>query len=261
MERFDGDDNDERTRPLAGKGGTIGAISGGRARMMSAQHPLDRVIWSALTTQHAALAEGDDLARRYPHDIGPFAATRSDDPRSLGALGPLIPVGETIALFTTEDVTPPAPLQVTLRESLDQMVGPRTVAPGCNGAIETLGCSDVAEMAALVEMTRPGPFRPRTHELGRYIGVRCQGRLVAMAGERMHLDGFTELSAVCVHPEHRGKGYAAELLATLSHRIAARSETPFLHVFSKNESAIALYRKLGFTLRRAIRLAVVRRGD
>jgi predicted GNAT family acetyltransferase len=234
--------------------------------MTSPAHPLDRVIWSALTTQQAKLAQGDDFARRFPPDIAPFAATRTDDPRSLRALGSLIPAGETIALFTTEDVTPPAPLEVTQRETMEQMVlqlvGPPAHAVGnSRHVIAPLDSSDAAAMQQLVDMTRPGPFRARTHELGRYIGVRSQGQLVAMAGERMHLDGFTELSAVCVHPGHRGKGYAAELLVALAQQIVARAETPFLHVFSKNESAIALYRKLGFVTRRQLRLAVVRRGD
>lgn len=229
--------------------------------MTSPAHPLDRVIWSALTTQQARLAQGDDFARRFPTDIAPFAATRTDDLRSLAALTALIPAGETIALFTTEDVTPPAPLEVTQRETVEQMVGPLSFAGGTSRhVIAPLDQSDVTAMQQLVDMTKPGPFRPRTHELGRYIGVRAQGQLVAMAGERMHLDGFTELSAVCVHPEHRGKGYAAELLVALALQIVARAETPFLHVFSKNESAIALYRKLGFVTRRKIRLAVVRRA-
>lgn len=228
--------------------------------MMRTSHPLDRVIWSALTTQHRALAEGGDLARRYPDSIAPFAATPDDEPRTLQALAPLVPAGDTVVLFTTADVTLPAPLQIALRDSIDQMVGPATFAAAPALAFDVMGRDDVADMAALVELTKPGPFRARTHELGRYIGVRSQGQLVALAGERMHLDGFTELSAVCVHPDHRGKGYAADLLVILARQIRERAETPFLHVYSRNASAIALYRKLGFVLRKPIRMAVVRHG-
>jgi predicted GNAT family acetyltransferase len=112
-------------------------------------------------------------------------------------------------------------------------------------------------MLALASVTQPGPFGPRTIELGRYIGIRRQGTLVAMAGERMRLDGFTEISAVCVEPAYRGHGFAAELVRSLASSIAAQSEIPFLHVFSSNHAAIALYRKLGFTLRRRVHLAVL----
>jgi predicted GNAT family acetyltransferase len=115
-------------------------------------------------------------------------------------------------------------------------------------------------MIALANVTQPGPFGPRTIELGHYIGVRRQGALVAMAGERLRLDGFTEISAVCVEPAHRGHGFAAELVRSLASSIAARSEIPFLHVFSSNHAAIALYRKLGFTLRRRMHLAVLIRA-
>jgi predicted GNAT family acetyltransferase len=124
-----------------------------------------------------------------------------------------------------------------------------------------LDAGDVPDMLALVEVTHPGPFGPRTIELGEYIGVRRQGILVAMAGERMRLDGFTEISAVCVHPSCRGQGLAAELVSTLVRSIASRGETPFLHVFNSNRAAIELYLKLGFVLRRRVHLALLARAS
>ena len=122
-----------------------------------------------------------------------------------------------------------------------------------------LGSNDVDAMMALVDLTKPGPFAIRTHELGRYVGIRVDGQLVAMAGERLHVDGFTEVSAVCTHPLHRGRGYSRDLIAGVSKGIQARGEVPFLHVLDDNLSAIALYEKLGFTFRSALQLTVVTR--
>jgi ribosomal protein S18 acetylase RimI-like enzyme len=225
----------------------------------SEPHPLDAVIWRALTSIHENLAEGDGLARRYPAAIAPFAAMIDMEPASFRSLLVLFGSDEQIALFTTEEVQPPPAFSVVRRASVDQMVledvGACMARPGA--PIEVLGVADGPEMLALVNVTQPGPFGPRTIELGRYVGIRRQGALVAMAGERMRLDGFTEISAVCVEPAQRGHGFAAVLVRSLALSIAARSETPFLHVFTSNDAAIALYRKLGFTLRRRMHLAVL----
>jgi predicted GNAT family acetyltransferase len=146
---------------------------------------------------------------------------------------------------------------------VDQMI--LVDAEACRAAAEpriaALGVPDVTEMLALTGVTQPGPFGPRTIELGEYVGIRRQGALVAMAGERMRLNGFTEISAVCVEPAHRGQGFAADLVSSLAASIVARSEIPFLHVFTTNHPAIALYRKLGFALRRRMHLAVLGRAE
>jgi predicted GNAT family acetyltransferase len=152
---------------------------------------------------------------------------------------------------------------VVRRDSVDQMVladaNACVVRPGA--PIVALGAADVPDMLALASVTQPGPFGARTIELGDYIGIRLRGMLVAMAGGRMRLNGFTEISAVCVEPAYRGHGFAVDLVGTLAASIAVRSEVPFLHVFSSNHAAIALYRKLGFTLRRRMHLAVLGRAD
>ena len=226
-------------------------------------HPLDAVIWRALTGVQASLAEGDERARRYPAAIAPFAATVDTEPASFRSLLALVAGDDRIALFTTEEVEAPAAFSVVRRDSLDQMVlkDPGACAAQPGAAIVPLGVADVPEMLALTSVTQPGPFGPRTIELGHYIGIRRRSVLVAMAGERMRLDGFTEVSAVCVEPVYRGHGFAVDLVRSLISSIAARSETPFLHVFSSNHAAIALYRKLGFTLRRRMRLAVLVRAE
>jgi predicted GNAT family acetyltransferase len=114
-------------------------------------------------------------------------------------------------------------------------------------------------MLRLAEQTNPGPFGPRTHELGQYIGVRVDGALAAMAGERLRLHGAVEISAVCVSPEHRGKGYAAFLVAWLVRKLREEGAMPFLHVFTENP-AIALYERLRFTKRKTLRLTVLAPG-
>ncbi len=225
-------------------------------------HPLDAVIWRALTSVQENLAEGAGRARRYPAAIAPFAAMLDTGAASFRSLLDLVGSDEQIALFTRDEVEPPPAFTVTRREPVDQMiwedVGAGAAQPGTPTV--TLGVVDVPEMLALSKITQPGPFGPRTIELGNYIGIRRQGVLVAMAGERMRLNGFTEISAVCVEPAYRGQGLAADLVRLLVSSITARSELPFLHVFSSNHAAIALYRKLGFALRRRMHLAVLVRA-
>ena len=123
------------------------------------------------------------------------------------------------------------------------------VAPAWDVAFEILplGEADAAEMLALATLTKPGPFFSRTHQLGGFIGVRVGGQLAAMAGERMRPDGYTEASGVCVHPDHRGKGYAARLLREVTAKILKRGEKAFLHSYADNATAIGLYESLGFT--------------
>jgi predicted GNAT family acetyltransferase len=114
-------------------------------------------------------------------------------------------------------------------------------------------------MMALTELTKPGPFGPRTHELGTFLGIRIGGKLVAMAGERMKPGNYTEMTAICVHPDHRGRGYAQMLLGAVARQISARGEIPFLHVFADNSSAIALYQRQGMEIRRQLQVTVLQR--
>ena len=228
--------------------------------MRSRAHPLDHPIWSALTSCNRHVAEGDYLALRYLAPIAPFAATVDASAASFQSLLAVLPAGDQIGLFTIEEVMPPSAFSVIERGSVDQMVLAKMPHHVCTEPIVRLDPGDVPDMLTLVEVTHPGPFGPRTIELGQYIGVRRHGILVAMAGERMRLDGFTEISAVCVHPSFRGQGLAAELVSKLVRSIALRGETPFLHVFTSNRAAIELYLKLGFALRRRMHLALLARA-
>jgi predicted GNAT family acetyltransferase len=222
-------------------------------------HPLDHPIWSALTTRQRALAEGDGPARRYPVAFTPFADMADMSAKGFAALGALMSDQEIAVLFTPEPVEVPAAFKVLLAKPAEQMIGV-PAAPSIRGAeIVTLGSADVPAMMALTELTKPGPFNVRTHELGTFLGIKVEGELVAMAGERMKPGNYTEMTAICVHPSHRGRGHAQALMAAVSRQIAARGEIPFLHVFSDNTSAIALYRRQGMETRRRLHVTVLQK--
>lgn len=213
---------------------------------------LDRPIWSALTTSHKHLAEGGPLALRYPVDMTPFADMVDMSEQSFAALGDLMSDSQVAALFTPEPVEIPAGFKFVLAGPCEQMIGSPADCPLRDAEIVTLGAADVPAMMALTELTKPGPFALRTHELGTFLGIRAGGELVAMTGERMKPGKFVEMTAVCVHPDYRGRGYAQALLAAVARRIEARGEIPFLHVFSSNASAIALYQRQGMRIRRCL---------
>jgi predicted GNAT family acetyltransferase len=222
-------------------------------------HPLDHPVWTALTTRQAALAEGGALARRYPAAIAPFAATADTSPQSFAALHALMSSSDMAVLFTPDPVTAPAEFKVLLAKTGEQMIGTPAETSAGTAEVVTLGADDVPAMMELTKLTKPGPFTRRTHELGTFLGIRIDGQLVAMAGERMKPANYTEITAVCVHPGYRGRGYAQALLGAISRQMSARGEIPFLHVFSDNDSAIALYRRQGMEIRRRMCVTVLGR--
>jgi predicted GNAT family acetyltransferase len=221
---------------------------------------LDQPVRSALEGGHRHLALGSPLAQRYPREIGPFAALGEDSPAAWEALAALLLPGEAAMLVTPEAPTLGATqspgLALTPLDPVLQMVATRLPAPGAL-PFSVLGEADAADMRALAGLTNPGPFAQRTHELGEFLGIREDGRLAAMAGERMRPLGAVEVSAVCVHPEHRGKAYARHLLAERTRRIMAQGAQPFLHVYPSNKGAIALYESLGYVVRRQLCLTRV----
>ncbi len=214
---------------------------------------LDDPIWASLDGPHAAVAEGDGLARRYPSTFAPFGAMRRATPDAYEALSTLVPRGGQVALFTTDALVPPPRFKVVSARELIQMVaGGEVGEPGDRSAVVTLDVGDAPDMARLAELTKPGPFGPRTRELGAYLGIRVDGELAAMAGERLRFGGHVEVSAVCVHPLHRGRGFADLLVSTLAEVATNRGELPFPHVFTDNAPALRLYERLGFTVRRRL---------
>lgn len=223
-------------------------------------HPLDHPIWNALTSTQSDLAEGDALARRFPPAIVPFAALAENSPANFAALGALMSRSDQAVLFTLEPVAAPPEFKVYLATTGEQMMG-APAEPSARGVeIVTLAAGDSRGMLELTKLTRPGPFTLRTHELGTFLGIKVNGQLVAMAGERMKPGNYTEITAVCVHPDYRGRGYAQILLGAVSRQMVARGEIPFLHVFSDNAAAIALYRRQGMEIRRRIYVTVLGRA-
>jgi ribosomal protein S18 acetylase RimI-like enzyme len=220
---------------------------------------LDNPIWSALTSEHATFAEGSPLAKRYPSDIAPFAGTADRSAAAGAALRELARADEEVCVFTPERVAPPEGLEVEWFVPMEQMVATTIIDAAVDGVeIAALSSVDAQEMHALAALTHPGPFGPRSHVLGRWLGIRVNGALVAMAGERLRFPGHVEVSGVCVHPDHRRGGYARALVAAAVRRAAADGLVPFLHVRSDNTSAIALYRRLRFDVRRQMYATVMR---
>jgi predicted GNAT family acetyltransferase len=211
-------------------------------------HPLDAPVWQALTTRQAALARGDGKARGIDPDHGLFAAVAAHDPDHHAALADLVAPGETIGLIET---APPAALPGFHRSDTARCVQMLAIdpPPAATNAVP-LGDADAAEMIALAALTRPGPFFRHTHRFGGFLGIRIDGRLAAMAGTRLAPTGYREVSGVCTHPDHRGRGLAAGLIAAVATAIHAAGDTPFLTSYADNDGAIALYRRLGFALRR-----------
>lgn len=226
--------------------------------------PLDRPVWHALTSRQAHLAEGDARALRMKADYGLFAASRDLAPENLDGLTALIPQDGAIGIVETSPITPPPGTIEVMCGNVHQMMAREIAIKEPRFDVIALGDADAEEMLALATLTEPGPFFHRTHQLGNFIGVRQQGKLVAMAGERLKLaddsfGAFTEVSGVCTHPGWRGKGYAGGLMRIVAQRILERGETPFLHVYAANSGAIALYQALGFRFRAALTFTVLQR--
>ena len=226
---------------------------------------LDRFVWHALSGRQRPVSLGNERARRFAPEYSPFAATRDDSTESLAALHAILPDATRAVLVTPGELAIPDTLSVLRRADIGQWVLPAGAlasdVPPLPPATRTLTATDVPAMMALVAVTNPGPFAERTVELGRYLGVFEGETLIAMAGERMLLDGFVEISAVCTHPDHRGRRLSTALMAELARGVFARGETPFLHAFTDNLPALAVYRKLGFALRATFRLTVVCRAE
>ncbi len=225
--------------------------------------PLDNPIWNSLTTGHQSLAIVHGMARRYPVNISPMAAVQENSPAALADLRELVKPDERVGLFSVADFDVPAAWSMEHRGWIDQMVcvdpKPATRAP-VDAPIVELTTADVPAMLALTAATKPGPFRPETIRMGRYFGVRAGTRdgekLVAMAGQRLSLAAFVEISAVCTDPAHRGRGYAQSLVAFLSRLIRDDGRTPFLHMKTGNPAG-KTYERCGFALCRQIQVTLI----
>ena len=232
---------------------------------MTLAHPLDRPVWSALTSRLAPLAihrTGDGgAAVRLDPDVGVFVAAADDTVASRRLLNALCREFPGAGLVEREGepvaaVLPDAPV-VSSASCVQMTAAALTAGQACDPDILTLDESDADEMLALAVLTRPGPFRRGTLRLGGFIGVRREGRLIAMAGERMKVEGYSELSGVCTHPDFRGQGLAGVLSRTVVSRILARGEQAFLHAYAGHTETVAFYQALGFSVRARMTYTVI----
>ena len=224
-------------------------------------HPLDRPVWASLTTHHASLSEGNTLARRFARDVNLFASSRDETQVAIATLAELVRPGESVfVLQVPEVVIPPGLVESKAAKGMQMVTSSGTAVSPDRDGIRTLTDADAPEMLALARLTAPGPFLERTHVMGTFLGIRIDGRLAAMAGERMRFPGYTEISGVCTHPDFRGRGLARRLSAAVRADIEARGDQAFLHAWKSNRSAITLYESLGFELRTEVNVSVLTRA-
>jgi len=234
--------------------------------MTVADRILDNLPWHALTGPHAPLAQGSGKARRYPRPMAVFAAAEEMNDEGWSALIELVGPGRAIVLFQPDIGPAPTELSEIGRYPSFQMVAADTPTSAELAAFEgadeitVLGANDVDEMLALTKLTAPGPFFQETYRLGTYLGIRENGRLIAMAGERLRAEGAAEISAVCTHPDAQRRGLGARLTAAMMAEIRGRGDQPLLHVARTNHGAIRIYEQLGFRIRRDIVSLAVRVG-
>lgn len=223
-----------------------------------ASHPLDNPVWVALSGPQAGLGVAHGRFRHYRDGIGLFAAVE-DSADGIEGLAEVMRAGAIHGIVAPHGLAVPSGTELVEASAVPQMVATQLLPVESAVPVRTLALGDVPAMLELTGLTHPGPFLPRTIEMGRYAGIFDGDRLVSMAGERMRLDGFTEISAVCTHPDYQGRGHAKALVSVIGRDIVARGETPFLHVRASNAAAIATYEKLGFAIRREMIFTVVRR--
>lgn len=221
---------------------------------------LDNPIWSALTTAHILFSVGAPEVKKYREDIIPFLGMANGDAGLLKQIEPFMAQDEEVFL-KEENLDFPSGWAVVTRLNCLQMVyEPASVDAVNMAGIVKLTVDDAEELSRLVNLVQPGFFKRNTSLLGDYFGIKKEGELVAVAGERFKMTGFSELSAVCTHPEHTGKGYAQQLLEVLCNKNLEEGDIPFLHVADTNERAIKIYERLGFRKRMDLPLVKVKMG-
>jgi predicted GNAT family acetyltransferase len=219
---------------------------------------LDNPIWAALMTGHRSLARSSGRARRYPSEVSPFAALEAPSVEAFADLTALVNPEESVGMCTADPISAPPGWQVLKQRPLEQMVCLASEHSRVSSPLE-LGPADLPEMLVLTAATEPGPFLAATMQMGRYFGIRADdGRLAAMAGERLKAEPFTEISAVCTDPDFRGRGHAKALVSFLVGLIFSEGRIPFLHVKGENQAKV-LYERLGFRVRREMQLTVIAR--
>lgn len=213
-------------------------------------HVLDNPIYNALTSGNKHFAVGDGSSFYFQQDVAPFAGTKDNSAEEFSTLINNLPGDSVFVIFSRNEVDIPKELKVLRHFQMFQMVYDGDApAEEINTVLSDLANEHIDEMLSLTKLTNPGPFLQRTIEFGNYTGVITDGKLVAMAGHRMQPLPYVEISAVCTHPQHTGKGYAAKLLKEQAKRIMAAGKIPFLHVLQENTGAVRVYERIGFKSR------------
>ncbi|MEO8413980.1 MAG: GNAT family N-acetyltransferase [Ginsengibacter sp.] len=223
-------------------------------------HVLDNPIWNALISKNSNLSLGDENIKYFPGDIAPFAGLKDVNQDYLKLLFNMLPGKRIVVLITAVNVEIPSSWKIINRNVILQMVAENPDAPNAiEEKIVPLEKEHVPQMLALTKLANPGPFSDRTIEFGNYSGIFKSGHLVAMAGQRFHLDRYAEISAVCTHPDYMGNGYGSKLILQQAQRMMQQGDIPFLHVRANNAGAIKLYKALGFITRQEMNLNVIQK--
>lgn len=224
------------------------------------EHVLDNPIWHALSTRQAVLNKGTERVKFFDESVSPFVTMDAWNEADLKEMQEILPLDRSFYVLIPRQVKIPEAFEQVYTTPIYQMVcevfHPQMLP---EQSVLEMGAGDVKEMIELTALTRPGPFSNNTMSFGRYIGIREGTRLAAIAGERMKVTGYTEVSAVCTHPDFLGKGYASHLMSILCAEIITRGETPFLHVRADNPRAIRAYERLGFSISRDVFFVIIKR--
>ena len=213
---------------------------------------LDNPFWSSLRTRHRDIALSAGEVARYPPEFAPFLGVAGGDVDVAAALEALVAPAESVLLLGIAPARVPAGWRLQAFADLAQMTCTAPIPPVDGPEVIELTEAHRDDVLALTALVYPHYFRPRTMELGRYLGIYRDGRLAAMIGERLGMDAFQEISAICTHPDFNGRGYARRLIAQLSNDNLERGRTPFLHVSHENRRALRLYEQIGYRHRRDI---------
>jgi GNAT superfamily N-acetyltransferase len=224
----------------------------------SPYHKLNNPAWYSLSESHKHFAVGNDKVTRYQKDIAPFLANHSEEEDFLLQPDQLVAINDSFFIIGDLPALPDNYL-IESRLLCVQMICTSLIKINTTAAVEELGEPDDAQMTALINLVQPGYYKPGTRLMGDYYGIRHNGQLISMTGERMRMNGFTEISAVVTHPEFTGRHYAQQLIAHTVNKNIEAGIIPFLHVAQTNERAIKLYEHLGFTQRRIIAFWKIKR--
>jgi predicted GNAT family acetyltransferase len=221
-------------------------------------HPLDNPAWNALLSGNKNFSKGNEQIKYFDSEVSPFVGFADYSPDKSDTLYHLISGQRTLAIISPKEIVISNQWNIIEYMKVLQMVHKHSASPvTASENLIQLQKKHVPEMIALTGMTHPGPFLKRTIEFENYYGIFNNNKLVAMAGQRLHVNEYLEISAVCTHPDYLGKGYASQLITDQIHRIKAEAGIPFLHVKNDNAQAIALYKKLGFDARKQLDIYII----